>query len=237
MTQRTFHVAIIMDGNGRWAASRGLPRSAGHRAGADSVRRAVETAPSLGIRLLTLYAFSSDNWKRPPAEVSALLRLFHRYLWSERRRCVESGIRLNVIGRRDRLPSRLISLIEEAEAETARCDRLRLRIAIDYSSQDAIARACSDAATPSSDFRQRLAASIHADAPVEDVDLLIRTGRERRLSDFLLFESAYAELHFSDRMWPDFTGEDLAAAVEDFRMRSRRFGAVDALPAAGIAHA
>ena len=237
MTQRTFHVAIIMDGNGRWAASRHLPRTAGHRAGADSVRRAVESAPALGIDLLTLYAFSSDNWKRPPAEVNALLRLFHRYLWSERNRCVESGIRLNVIGRRDRLPPRLVSLIEDTERQTAGCDRLRLRIAIDYSSRDAIARA-SSAAAPAADFRQRLAAAIHADAPVEDVDLLIRTGRERRLSDFLLFEAAYAELHFSDRMWPDFTGEDLAAAVDDFRQRNRRFGAVDAaIAAAGSAHA
>ena len=236
MTQSTFHVAIIMDGNGRWATERGLSRSAGHRAGADAVRRIVEAAPSAGIDLLTLYAFSSDNWKRPPVEVDALMTLFQRFLSAETARCAESGVRLNVIGRRDRLTPTLVRLIESAEDATRHCDRLRLRIAIDYSSRDAIARAscrlCPEeensgaAGDPARRFRQRLSLAIHADSTVEDVDLLIRTGREKRLSDFLLFEAAYAELHFSDRLWPDFAGEDLMLAFDEFHRRDRRFGLI-----------
>jgi undecaprenyl diphosphate synthase len=223
--QGTFHVAIIMDGNGRWATERGLPRPAGHRAGADAVRRVVEAAPSAGIDLLTLYAFSADNWNRPQYEVDALMALLERFLVTETRRCVDSGVGLNVIGRRDRLSPALVRLIESSEAATAGCRKLRLRLAVDYSSRDAIARAacakCSDRS-----FRQRLSLAVHADSVVEDVDLLIRTGREKRLSDFLLFEAAYAELHFSDRLWPDFDAPDLASAVGDYRMRERRFGAV-----------
>ena len=222
----TFHVAIIMDGNGRWATERGLPRSAGHRAGADAVRRVVEAAPAAGIDLLTLYAFSSDNWSRPQYEVEALMTLLQRFLGTETARCAESGVRLNVIGRRDRLSPKLVRLIESAEAATAHCTRLRLRIAIDYSSRDAFARAACDKCSAHS-FRQRLSLAVHADSVVEDVDLLIRTGREKRLSDFLLFEAAYAELHFSDRLWPDFDAADLAAAISDFRARERRFGAVE----------
>ena len=224
--QGTFHVAIIMDGNGRWATERGLPRAAGHRAGAEAVRRVVEAAPSAGIDLLTLYAFSSDNWNRPQHEVDALMTLLERFLVDETARCVESGVRLNVIGRRDRLPAALVRLIESSETATAGCRKLRLRLAIDYSSRDAIARATCDKCAGHS-FRQRLSLAIHADSTLEDVDLLIRTGREKRLSDFLLFEAAYAELHFSDRLWPDFDASDLANAVGDFRLRDRRFGAIE----------
>ena len=204
MTQRTFHVAIIMDGNGRWATERAMPRAAGHSAGADAVRRVIEHAPSAGIGLLTLYAFSSDNWKRPPAEVAALMTLFERFLSAETERCVANGVRVNIIGRRDRLSPALLRLINETEQATSRCQRLHLRIAVDYSSREAIAQA---------NF-------------IEDVDLLIRTGREKRLSDFLLYEAAYAELHFSDRLWPDFTGDDLLHAVADFQSRQRRFGGI-----------
>jgi undecaprenyl diphosphate synthase len=221
-----FHVAIIMDGNGRWAAARGLPRPAGHRAGADAVRRVVEAAPAAGIDLLTLYAFSGDNWNRPRFEVDALMTLLQRFLTTETPRCVTSGVRLNVIGRRDRLSPSLVRLIESAEAATAGGRKLRLRLAIDYSSRDALARAsCGHCADHS--FRQRLSLAVHADSVLEDVDLLIRTGSEKRLSDFLLFEAAYAELHFSDRLWPDFTASDLEEAVDDFRGRHRRFGAVE----------
>jgi undecaprenyl diphosphate synthase len=223
--QSTFHVAIIMDGNGRWATERGLSRPAGHRAGADAVRRVVEAAPSAGIGLLTLYAFSADNWNRPRSEVAALMTLFERFLATETARCLASGVRLNVIGRRDRLTTALVRLIESAEAATASCQKIRLRLAIDYSSRDAIARATCDKC-PERSFRQRLSLAIHADSTIEDVDLLIRTGREKRLSDFLLFEAAYAELHFSDRLWPDFTASDLANAVSDYRARDRRFGAI-----------
>lgn len=225
MRQSTFHVAIIMDGNGRWATERGLPRTSGHRAGADAVRRVVEAAPGAGVRLLTLYAFSSDNWNRPRPEVDALMTLLQRFLSAETARCVREGVRLNVIGRRDRLSPRLVRLIEGSEAATAGGETLRLRLAIDYSSRDAIAKAtcerCAD-----TNFRERLAYVTHADRAVEDVDLLIRTGREKRLSDFLLYEAAYAELHFSDRLWPDFCGDDLERAIADYRGRERRFGAI-----------
>jgi undecaprenyl diphosphate synthase len=193
-----------MDGNGRWAAARGLPRMAGHRAGADAVRRVVETAPGVGAGILTLFAFSSDNWQRPPVEVSALMMLLGRYLDQETERCREEGVRLEFIGRRDRLPDGLRERMERAEAATALGSRLWLRIAVDYSSREAMAA--------------------HRLGP--EVDLLIRTGGEQRLSDFLLWESAYAELVFTPRMWPDFEEADLRAAVREFRGRQRRFGKV-----------
>ena len=220
------HVAIIMDGNGRWATARGLPRAAGHRRGAEAVRRAVEAAVPLGVGTLSLFAFSSDNWTRPPAEVTMLLDLFAEFLGAEVPALVAQGVRLGAIGRRDRLPPALRAAIEGAERATAAGARLRLRIAIDYSSRDAIARAGAAAGTGGIDragFARRLgAAGGGGDAP--DVDLLIRTGGEQRLSDFLLWECAYAELVFLGRMWPDFDGDDLAAALAEFRRRERRFG-------------
>ncbi|HUH13851.1 MAG TPA: di-trans,poly-cis-decaprenylcistransferase [Longimicrobiales bacterium] len=222
------HAALIMDGNGRWATRRGLPRLAGHRAGADAVRRVVEAAPELGIGVLTLYAFSSDNWRRPPEEVRGLFRLFRLHLRSERLRMLENGVRLRVVGRRDRLPRSLRAAIEEDEALTAGGDRLLLRLAIDYSARDLLA--CAAAGLPPGAGREvlaeRLGAAMHADGPALDVDLLIRTGGEQRLSDFLLWECAYAELVFSSRLWPEFGRDDLAAAVADFHGRERRFGAL-----------
>jgi undecaprenyl diphosphate synthase len=225
------HVAIIMDGNGRWAARRGLPRPAGHRAGADAVHRVTEAAPDLGIGTLTLFAFSSDNWRRPGEEVSALMALLRRYLRTELRRLLDNDIRLTVIGRRDRLPDGLADDIAEAERCSALGTRLDLRIAIDYSARDAIANAAAawrGEAAPERDEFRRLLAGRNA-----DVDLLIRSGGEKRLSDFLLWEAAYAELCFVDVLWPDFGGDDLAAAIVDFRRRERRFGGlVTALAAA-----
>ncbi|MGQ0712314.1 MAG: polyprenyl diphosphate synthase [Gemmatimonadaceae bacterium] len=209
------HVAIIMDGNGRWATSRGLPRTAGHRAGADAVRRVVEAAPRLGIRTLTLFAFSSDNWKRPPREVASLMRLFQRYMAAEVAALDENGVRFSVIGRRDRLSPRLVEQIEAAERLTAHGQRVHLRLAVDYSSRGMIERAARG--------RGHLAAQLGP-----DVDLLIRTGGERRLSDFLLWECAYAELHFTERRWPDFSAGDLERALADFHGRERRFGALSA---------
>jgi undecaprenyl diphosphate synthase len=214
------HAAIIMDGNGRWANARGLPRIAGHRAGADAVRRAVETAPSLGISVLTLYAFSADNWRRPSREISALLRLLRRYLTGETGRCIDNGVRLEVIGRRDRLPKDLVSLIADTERKTSHGRRLRLRLALDYSSRHAILQAAASTPATEQDFSQALG---------PDVDLLIRTSGEQRLSDFLLWECAYAEIVFTRRMWPDFSAEDLAACVEEFHGRERRFGAITSL--------
>jgi undecaprenyl diphosphate synthase len=229
MSQSTsdhLHAAIIMDGNGRWASTRGLPRVAGHRAGAEALRRTVEAAPDLGISLLTVYAFSSDNWRRPQPEVSALMKMFHTYLRREQAKCVDKGVRVTVIGRRDRLPRLLLPVIEECESATSQGEKLHLRLAVDYSSRDAIlaaAQALNGTAT-----RDALSAALGA----PDVDLLIRTGGEQRLSDFMLWECAYAELVFTPVMWPDFAASDLATAVGEFRSRERRFGA---LPRAALA--
>ena len=223
----TFHVAIIMDGNGRWAQQRNLGRPAGHRAGAEAVRRAVEAAPTLGVTDLTLYAFSSDNWRRPPVEVAGLMRQFCRYLLDERERCAANGIRVSVIGRRDRLPRKVLEAIALAEQATRGESRLRLRIAVDYSSREVIFRAAQQQNPPRT--RERFAGSIAAAANsdlIPPVDLLIRTGREKRLSDFLLWEIAYAELCFLDVMWPDFDGDHFCAAVAEFEHRLRRFGAI-----------
>jgi undecaprenyl diphosphate synthase len=230
------HVAIIMDGNGRWAQANGRPRIFGHRAGAQAVRRTVEAARRIGLGTLTLYAFSSDNWRRPPREVGALMRLFRTYLAGETARCVENGIRLQVIGRRDRLPTVLVRAIEAAEAATAGGRKMRLRIAVDYSGRDAILQAASrlGGTLPArEEFALRLAEVLNDPEPVPDVDLLIRTGGEQRVSDFLLWEIAYAELYFTPRMWPDFDTPDLEASLRDFRARERRFGRVPQLAAAG----
>jgi undecaprenyl diphosphate synthase len=225
------HVAIIMDGNGRWATSRGCPRTAGHVAGVEAVRRTVEGADGLGIGTLTLFAFSSDNWRRPDMEVRALMRLFRSYLEAEADKCAANGIRITVIGRRDRLPPGLVRVIEAAEAKTCRESRFHLRIAVDYSARDAILRAAARSRRDGTDlsretFARLLAEPAHGGDPAPDVDLLLRTGGEKRLSDFLLWECAYAELVFTDRMWPDFSAADLAEAVRDFHRRERRFGAV-----------
>jgi undecaprenyl diphosphate synthase len=223
------HVAIIMDGNGRWAQSRGRPRVFGHRAGAQAVRRTVESARRLGVSTLTLYAFSSDNWRRPPREVGSLMRLFRTYLAGETARCVENGIRLQVIGRRDRIPPALIRAIDAAEAATRSGSAMRLRIAVDYSGRDAIveaARRCAGVPVDRTAFARQLAEVCNEEGSAPEVDLLIRTGGEQRISDFLLWEIAYAELYFTPRMWPDFSDADLEVALRDFRNRERRFGAV-----------
>lgn len=224
---RGIHVAIIMDGNGRWARERGLPRTEGHRAGASAVRRTVSAAPSHGIGTLTLYAFSADNWRRPDPEVRALMRLFRKHLEAEADRCVEQGVRVSVIGRRDRLAPGLVAGIESIESRTRTGRSLHLQLAIDYSSRDAILEAAGRSAGPPptrEEFGRLIADALHAPHPIPDVDLLIRTGRERRLSDFLLWEAAYAELVFTPCLWPDFDESRLQAAVREFSGRERRFG-------------
>jgi undecaprenyl diphosphate synthase len=223
------HVAIIMDGNGRWATHQGLPRVAGHRAGVAAVRRTVESAPDLGVRVLTIYAFSSDNWARPAQEVESIFWIIRAFMRLECERLRKNGVRLEVIGRRDRIPKALLSEIEHAEAATRSEQTLCLRIAIDYSGRTSIADAAAiakDRIEPLTPERLRTAIAQHLTSDCGDVDLLIRTGGEKRLSDYLLWESAYAELFFTDRMWPDFTGADLEEAVNEFRHRERRFGAV-----------
>ena len=222
------HVAILLDGNGRWAAARGLARSEGHRAGVAAVRRVVRVAPALGIGTLTLYAFSANNWNRPLAEVSALLGLLEDFLRTEAPGCAAHGVRLRVIGRRDRIPASLVEAISVAENATSAGRVLEVRIALDYSSREAILRAScwmmSSLEVSENEFARRLAQVTHAGAATPDVDLLIRTGGERRLSDFMLWECAYAELLFTPKMWPEFQADDLAAAIEDFLGRERRYG-------------
>ena len=224
------HVGIIMDGNGRWAAARGMPRTAGHRAGVRTARRIVEAATRAGVGTLTLYAFSSDNWARPTPEVGALMRLLRRSLVVESKRCLENGVRLTIVGRRDRLPAALVLAIEEAEQLTAHGRNLHLRVAIDYSARESITRAAALAATGTGEpltrdrFAKFLAQANHDPFPIADVDLLVRTGGEQRLSDFLLWECAYAELYFTRCMWPEFTEREFVTALGEFDARERRFG-------------
>ena len=227
-----FHVAAIMDGNGRWAQKRLLPRTAGHKAGVKVVRDIVPHCPKLNIRVLTLYAFSSDNWKRPKSEVKALMKLMADYLRRETATCVEKGIRINIIGRRDRLDPDLVRMIETAESATAHISENVLRLAVDYSAKHALLTAAQNADEDEDQetFNRRIQKVHNASIEVPPIDLLIRTGGEQRLSDFQLWEAAYAELLFLPCFWPDFTKKDLGAAVETFNSRQRRFGMV---PGAG----
>jgi undecaprenyl diphosphate synthase len=222
---RPIHVAIISDGNGRWATSRGLPRSAGHRAGAQAARAVIEAAPHLGIHTLTLFALSSANWKRPPSEVSGILRILHEYLLTETSHCIDEGIRISIIGRRDRVPATLRQAIIDSEAATAHGTRLHLRLAVDYSARNAIYNAACRF-YKATELSQESFSSVLAEARggTTDVDLLIRTGGEQRLSDFLLWECAFAEFVFLEKRWPDFTARDLEAAVHEFNHRERTRG-------------
>ena len=223
------HVGIIMDGNGRWATRRQLTRLRGHQAGVEAIRRVVEAAPPQDVGTLTLYAFSSDNWRRPKAEVAALMTLLRSYLAREVESLIRNGVRLTVIGRRDRLPFGLADAIEDAEAATAGGDVLHLRVAIDYSARDAILNAAAQAGGLDHLSRASFAGLVTGEPGLRDVDLVIRTSGEKRLSDFLLWESAYAELHFTERMWPDFGAEGLAEALQSFHGRERRFGGLQPL--------
>jgi undecaprenyl diphosphate synthase len=234
------HIAIIMDGNGRWASRRHLPRGAGHRAGAKAVDVVVEAAARHGVTTLTLYAFSAANWGRPRPEVNALFMLLRRYLSTQTQRCLEQSIRINVIGRRDRLAADLRRLIERSERATAHSTGMRLRIAVDYSAQYTLLETCrrmtQESDADRSLFIEHLAAIDHSLSPAPDVDLLIRTGGEKRLSDFLLWECAYAELHFVDTYWPDFDEAAFAEALAEYANRDRRFGRISTPTAARAGH-
>lgn len=226
------HVAIIMDGNGRWALSRGLPRTAGHNRGAEAVRRAVIGAAEIGISYLTLFGFSSENWKRPPTEIDDLMGLLRLYLRSEIAEFHRNGVRLKVIGERERLSQDLVSMITGAEEMTADNTGLQLTVALSYGARSEIARAArrlaerakageiDPAAIDESLFEAHLLT-----AGMPDPDLVIRTSGEKRLSNFLLWQTAYSELVFIDRLWPDFTKQDLEDAIREFRSRDRRYGA------------
>lgn len=223
------HVAIIMDGSGRWAAARGWPRSAGHRAGREAVRRTVAAALDNGIGLLTLFAFSTDNWGRPEQEVAELMSTFENFFRVDASALARHGVRVTVMGRRDRLPASLLDAIETIERESATARQLHVRLAIDYSGREAILRAarCFPASeNESAENFSRLVADAAAAEPAPDIDLLIRTGGECRLSNCPLWEIAYAELHFTSCLWPDFGPAELDAALQDFRTRDRRFGRI-----------
>ena len=234
MKNDTLHVAIIMDGNGLWASAQGLSRSAGHRQGVATARRIVESAADLGVDTLTLFALSADNWRRPGEEVDTLMWLLRAYLRTETKSLAIRNARLSVIGRRDRLPAALRGEIRHAEKMTACCTGLHVRIALDYSSREAIAGVAANwilESPPSiKRFGELVSQSLSGDDAAARVDLLIRTGGEKRLSDFLLWESAYAELYFTDKMWPDFAAVDLRMAIEEYHRRERRFGGLGASP-------
>ena len=216
------HVAIIMDGNGRWAARQGLARTAGHRAGAETLRRIAQAAPDLGVTTLTLFAFSTYNWQRDPKEVSSLMRLLGDYLRAETGALVESGARLTLIGRRDRLPWAHREALARVESATANGRRLHIRLAVDYSAREAIEQAAARWSAAPGDFSRLVTqASAQDGEEALNVDLMIRTGGDQRLSDFLLWESAFAELWFTETMWPDFEPADLGRAIADFRRRER----------------
>ncbi len=226
------HIAIIMDGNGRWAKARGLPRTAGHRAGAQSVRRTVTAAIELGVSYLTLYGFSSENWKRPLSEVEDLMGLLRRHLQAEIADMHKERIRLRVIGDRARLPADIARLITDAEARTAAGDRLTLVMAISYGGRQDIveaarhlaAEAAAGRVSPAAIDEQMFGRSLSTDG-IPDPDLVIRTSGEKRISNFLLWQSAYSEFVFADKLWPDFGKDDLAEAIQEFRRRDRRYGA------------
>jgi undecaprenyl diphosphate synthase len=207
------HVAIIMDGNGRWAEARGLPRPAGHQVGADAVRAIVRSAIARGIGALSLYAFSSYNWRRSEAEVAGMMALLRHFLLVEARQLRDANVRISILGRRDRLPLGLVKAIAAAERSTAGCTGLHLRVAIDYSARDAILAAA--AAGPD---------AIAAELGTEDVDFLIRTGGDQRLSDFMLWECAQAELYFTRVKWPDFGPAEFDTALAEYGSRVRSFG-------------
>ena len=226
------HVAIIMDGNGRWAKARGLPRTIGHREGAEALRRVVRASAEFGVDYLTVFGFSSENWKRPAAEVTDLMGLLRLYLRKEIAEIDREGVRLRVIGDRERLSNDIIRLIEDAETRTAGNRRLNLTVALSYGSRAEIVRAAQQLAKAvragSLDPEDIDEAAFHrhlftADMP--DPDLVIRTSGEKRISNFLLWQSAYAEYIFMDKLWPDFAGEDLKSAIVEFGGRKRRYGA------------
>lgn len=231
------HVAIIMDGNGRWAKARGMPRIAGHRRGAEAVRRTVKASVELGIRYLTLFGFSSENWRRPIGEVEGLMGLLRHYLRGEIAELHANGVRLQVIGDRSRLSSDIVTMIANAEELTGANDRLRLIVALSYGGRDEIARAARRIAEEVKAGRVQPEAIDEAcfagyllTAGVPDPDLVIRTSGEQRLSNFLLWQSAYSELVFTETLWPDFGKSDLEGALRDYQGRERRYGATVGRP-------
>jgi undecaprenyl diphosphate synthase len=229
------HIAVIMDGNGRWAEERGLARTDGHHAGVDAVRKVVRAARDLGVSWLTLFAFSSENWNRPKLEVDELMKLPEEFFESELPDAIENGIRIQMIGNRDRLPGHVLSTLDEAIEATRDNSSMRLTFALSYGGRGEIVAAARrlleahDLGKVDPDSLDEGQFARYLDAPeMPDVDLLIRTGNERRVSNFLLWQLAYAEIHVTDLMWPDFEREDLEAAILDYQSRERRYGRISA---------
>jgi len=236
------HVAIIMDGNGRWAKQRGLPRALGHRAGVAALRRTVEGAETLGVDRLTVFGFSTENWRRPEPEVSEILGLMKAYFASDLARLERNGVKVRIVGRREGLTRDIIAIVEEAEARTAKNDRFHLQVAFNYGGRADITDAARKFAlavergeAKASDLDEALFQQQLSTSPAAAPDLIVRTGYERRLSNFLLWECAYAELIFQDVCWPDYGPDHLRDAIVEFQSRERRFGqvAVDDVLAAG----
>ena len=224
------HVAIIMDGNGRWAQKKGLPRRKGHKEGVNTLKKIVKAAGEIGINYLTVYAFSTENWKRPDKEVNFLLNLFENSIKNELDELKEKNVHINVIGRKKTLPSNLVKQIEYLENETAKESDLILNIAFNYGGRAEIvdtAKKILKEKIEVEDIDEKKFSSYLYFSNIPDVELLIRTGGEKRLSNFLLWESAYAELYFADIFWPDFSKENLEEAVDEFNQRNRRFGSLD----------
>jgi len=236
------HVAIIMDGNGRWAKRRGLPRAFGHREGVAALRRTVEAAPDLGIARLTVFGFSTENWRRPPPEVSELMSLMKAYFHSDIARLERNGVKVRILGRREGLEPEILGVVEEAERRTANNERFVLQVAFNYGGRAdivdaarAFAQRVADGKASPADLDEALFEQALSTAPASAPDLIIRTSGERRISNFLLWECAYSELVFQDLLWPDYGPDALKAAVADFHARERRFGGsvVDDILAAG----
>ena len=232
------HVAIIMDGNGRWAKERGLPRALGHRAGVAALRRTVEGASALGIERLTVFGFSTENWRRPPREVSELMGLLKAYFRSDLDRLARDGVRVRIVGRRIGLDADILEIVEQAEARTAKNAAFHLQVAFNYGGQADILDAARAFAAEveagrmaAGDLSEALFESFLSTAPAPAPDIIIRTSGEQRLSNFLLWECAYAELVFQPVFWPDYGPEHLKSALEEYRGRERRYGAVNADPA------
>jgi undecaprenyl diphosphate synthase len=232
--RRPRHIAIIMDGNGRWAIERQLPRIAGHRAGARGVRDIVVHCGRLGLKALTLYSFSMENWKRPADEIEGLMSLYLEYLAKEREELLENNVRFVQIGRRDGLPRSVLEQVDETAAATAHCTGLTLVLALNYSSRieitdavQAIAREAKDGRLDPDAIDEQTISNHLYTAGLPDPDLLIRTAGELRVSNYLLWQISYAEIHVTDRYWPDFRTEHLDEAIRDYAQRNRRYGAVD----------
>jgi len=221
------HVAVIMDGNGRWAKTRGLPRTAGHKMGVDAARRCVRAAGEIGVKYLTLFGFSNENWARPKNEIFDLMSLLRMYLRAEAAELHSGGVRLRVIGRRDRLDADIVEMIENTERMTANNDKMHLIIALDYGGRQDIVEAAKQVAATGQEITEDNLSAAMMTAEIPDPDLLIRTSGEERISNFLLWQCAYTEFYFTDILWPDFNRDHMEQAIIEYACRQRRFGGIE----------